>query len=51
MTFYSQTITKNVAKRLYEYFPVNYLQIPIDIEKLWWMLKEYVNLVIHTEYL
>lgn len=23
MTFYSQTITKNVAKRLYEYFPVN----------------------------
>ena len=34
MTFYSQTITKNVAKRLYEYFPVNYLQIPIDIEKI-----------------
>lgn len=34
MTFYSQIITKNVAKRLYEYFPVNYLQIPIDIEKI-----------------
>lgn len=34
MTFYSQTITKNVAKRLYEYFPANYLQIPIDIEKI-----------------
>ena len=34
IVFYSEELTNDVAKYLYEYFPVNYLQIPLDSNKI-----------------